>query len=303
MLKNGDKITGSLFVDCTGFKGLLRTAKKRIDLSGRLFCDTAIACPVPYKDKSIEFKPYATCDAVDHGWVWKIGVASRIGSGLVFNRNITSIDEAKDYFVNYWDNRIDRNDIRVIDWTPFYNEDQWHGNVVSIGLSAGFIEPLESTGIGLITGGITQLSNAIQELCYSQDVVDYFNLQMKLYFEDSIDFVSMHYAKTNRTTKFWSWVKDNFKPSEKMEYYVEQLKDGNMTLPYNGRFNSMFVGGNWTTMLAQMGYSIASRNIGIDKSTANKIIETNYIKNEKFRHVWSRKHSDEIERLSAFYKL
>jgi tryptophan halogenase len=302
-LKNGSTVSSDLFIDCTGFKSLLRTAERRVSLSDRLFVNTAVACPIPYNDKSSELKPFAECDAVDHGWIWKIGVASRIGSGMVFNRDITSIDEAKEYFVNYWNNRISKEQVRVIDWTPFYNEDQWKGNVVSVGLSAGFIEPLESTGIALITAGITQISNAIEEQFYTQDNIDYFNMQMKLYFEDSVDFVSMHYAKTTRDTKFWSHVSNTFKASARMDHHLEQLANPNIKLPSNGKYNYIFGGSNWTVLLAQMGYFVAERNTGLNCEISEELLVKNYIKNEKSRHVWSRHHSTEIERLSEYYKL
>jgi tryptophan halogenase len=302
-LKNGSKIVSDLFIDCTGFKNILKSPNKRVTLEGRLFCNTAIAGHVPYEDRNNELNPYVISEAVDHGWVWNIPVVSRIGSGLVFNRDVTSIDEAKDYFVNYWNNRIKKEDLKVIDWTPFYNEDMWDGNVVRIGLSAGFIEPLESTGVALITAGITQLSNAIHERYYTEENIKFFNLQMKLYFEDSIDFVSMHYAKSDRTSKFWSWVKETWKPSDRMLHYLEQLNDPNIPIPFNGKFNYIFDGANWSIWLIQLGYYVAKRNTGIPDDTSSKILNKNYIKHEKYRHVWSRHHASEIDRLTEFYKL
>jgi tryptophan halogenase len=179
----------------------------------------------------------------------------------------------------------------------------WDGNVVRIGLSAGFIEPLESTGVALITAGITQLSNAIHERYYTEENIKFFNLQMKLYFEDSIDFVSMHYAKTNRTSKFWTWVKDTWKPSGRMLHYLEQLNDPSIPIPYNGKFNYIFDGANWSIWLIQLGYSVAKRNSRIPDNLAEEILNKNYIRYEKYRHVWSRHHASEIDRLTEFYKL
>jgi tryptophan halogenase len=302
-LKNGLIITSDLFVDCTGFKNILKTPNKKVTLEGRLFCNTAIAGHVPYKDRGNELKPYVTSEAVDHGWVWQIPVVSRIGSGLVFNRDITSIDEAKDYFVSYWDNRINKEDLKVIDWTPFYIEDMWDGNVVRIGLSAGFIEPLESTGVALITAGVAQLSNAINERHYTEDNIKFFNLQMKLYFEDSIDFVSMHYAKSDRTSKFWSRVKETWTPSDRMIHHIDLLTNPNIPVPHAGKFNYVFNGANWSVWLIQLGYPVAKRNTHIPDNIAEEILNKNYIRYEKYRHVSSRHHASEIDRLAEFYKL
>jgi tryptophan halogenase len=301
-LKNNETISADIFVDCTGFKGILKKTNKRINLEGRLFCNTAIAGHIPYKDRDDELHPYVISEAVDHGWIWNIPVSSRIGSGLVFNRNITDIEEAKEYFVNYWDHRITKENCKVIDWTPFYNEDMWSGNIVSVGLSAGFIEPLESTGIALITSGVTQLSNAMRTQYYTNDDVDFFNLQMKIMFEDCVDFVSMHYANNNRDTKFWSYVKNTWTPSEKMSHYLDKLADPSVKIPNAGKFHSVFDGVNWAVWLIQMGFSVASRNTNYNKHEAENILTDNYLKNEKHRHVWSRHHASEIDRLKEYFK-
>ena len=108
LLKDGNEIHADLFIDCTGFKSLLKK-QKRVDLSDRLFCDTAVAGRVDYKDDS-EFVPYVICDAVDHGWLWKIPTQDRIGSGLVFKRGITDPEQAQNYFVDYWQGRIKKED-------------------------------------------------------------------------------------------------------------------------------------------------------------------------------------------------
>lgn len=301
-LKNSETVSADLFVDCTGFKGLLKRSNKRINLEGRLFCNTAIAAHIPYKDRDSELHPYVISEAVDHGWIWNIPVSSRIGSGLVFNRNITDVEEAKEYFVNYWDHRISKENCKVIDWTPFYNEDMWYDNIVSIGLSAGFIEPLESTGIALITSGVTQLSNAIRTQYYTTDDVDFFNLQMKIMFEDCVDFVSMHYANNERDTKFWSYVNSIWTPSAKMSHYLNKLANPSAEIPNAGKFHSVFDGVNWAVWLIQMGFPVASRKTNFSKHEAENILTDNYLKNEKHRHVWSRHHASEIDRLKEYFK-
>ncbi len=297
-LKDGGIIVADLFVDCTGFLQLLRTPKVRINLDKRLFVNTAVVCQIPYENRKEEFKPYAICDATDHGWIWKIGVSSRIGSGMVFNRNITSVDEAKEYFVKHWNNRIPVEKVRAINWDPYYIEDQWSGNVVNIGLSAGFIEPLESTGIGLITTGIIQLSNTIKDRHYSDIDRQNFNVQMMLVFEDAVDFVSAHYANNRRTSKFWKYVKETFVPSDKMLHQVAELTNPNIQVPYDGKAHYFFTGCNWTLLLQQLGYEVAERNIDVNKEAAAELLVGNYIEFEKNQHVWCRHHSDEVDRIA-----
>lgn len=303
ILKNETIVKADLYVDCTGFKSILRNNLQKVDLNGRLFVNTAVVCPIPYKDRNTEFKCYADCEAVDHGWIWKIGTSSRIGSGMVFNRSITSIDEAKEYFVNHWDNRIKIENVRAINWDPFYVKNPWEGNTVCIGLSNGFIEPLESTGIGLITIGITQLNNTLQHHWFDADSNQQFNIFMSNLFENCIDFVSMHYANNNRKSNFWSWVSSTFQPSAIMKHYVDELANTNIRVPFKGRYDYMFGGGNWTMLLAQLGFPIGKRNINISEEIVSNTVASKYIEHEKNRHVWSRPHAAEVDRIRELYKL
>ena len=274
VLKNGQRISADLYVDCTGFKAILNHNPDCVNLEGRLFCDTAIAGHVPYKDIDKELHPYVISEQVEHGWVWNIPVQSRIGSGLVFNRTQTSIEEAKDFFVNYWDNRISKDNLKVIDWTPYYKNNIWEKNVVSIGLSAGFIEPLESTGVALIITGIEQLSWILSSRSYSEGQITYYNIVMKNFFEDSIDFVSMHYDKPTRKGKLWDWVRATFiKSPRQIHYETQMLRTDNNELPVKGH-GYMFCGSNWICWLVQMGYKLSpsSANGLNDKQTLNEML-------------------------------
>ena len=294
ILKNGQHITADLYVDCTGFKAILNHEPDRVNLEGRLFCDTAIAGHIPYNDIDKELHPYVISEQVEHGWVWNIPVQSRIGSGLVFNRTQTSIEEAKDFFVNYWDNRITKDKLKVIDWTPYYKNNIWEKNVVSIGLSAGFIEPLESTGIALIITGIEQLSQAISSRSYTETHKKCYNIIMKGYFEDSIDFVSMHYAQPTRSGKIWDWIRETFVKSPRQLHYERQMsRTDNNSLPVEGH-GYMFCGRNWICWLVQMGYKLSPSGAnGLnDEQTLNEMMwwyegskQTKWISHKEFiRH-------------------
>lgn len=296
-LENGDVIKSDLYIDCTGWKNVLGKPSQKVNFEDRLFCNAAVAGHVPYLDKENEMHPYVLCEAVDHGWIWNIPVASRIGSGLVFNKDITSSEEAKDYFCNYWDNRINLENLKVLDWSPYYYKDMWHGNRISIGLSSGFIEPLESTGVAMITSGITQLCNAIQEQYVNQLNIEYFNTQMSILYEDCADFVSMHYYRNKRNTPFWNYVKEKFPITERMKFYLDKMKDGNQPLPYIGHYNTIFIGGNWTSILSQMDIEIAERNTGLTKKEARELLIKEYILQEKYGSSHGVLHSTYIDRI------
>ena len=273
MLANGGKVQGDLFIDCTGFKGLLRDDKDRVDLTDRLYVDTALAGHIPYRNRPKEFKPYVTCPAVNSGWIWDIPLQSRVGSGLVFNRNITPPEEAASEFCKYWNNRVTPDDLKLIDWTPYYEKTQWKGNVISIGLSAGFIEPLESTGVALTMEGIATICRMLKPGTYDKHDADYFNSRMKLLFNICIDFVNMHYSKSDIDSPFWEYVRENYKMSDAQKTYIDNMNSPHMSLMDGKDF--IFGGANWVNWMIQMGYDIMPKDYMnfVDKDILKKALE------------------------------
>jgi tryptophan halogenase len=252
ILKNNEEILADLYIDCTGFKSILKNKTEKIILRDRLICDTAVAGPIMYIDKEKEITPYTKCAAVDEGWIWITPVQSRMGSGFIFNREITDIEKAKDFFVTYWNQRIKKEDVKSIDWTPFYDKKIWSENVVSIGLSAGFLEPLESTGLALIMEGIFQLSKRIYKNFYNIDDIELYNKTMQMFFENSIDFVNMHYLVSQRKGVFWEQGRQ-LKKSEKFLMFEECIKKNKFDMDENILFNDIdfFTTNNWYGWLIQ----------------------------------------------------
>jgi tryptophan halogenase len=300
LLKSGEKITADLYVDCTGFKQLLAHKPDRVELNGRLFCDTAIAGHVPYENKEDEMHPFVVSEQVEHGWVWNIPVQTRIGSGLVFNRSCTDIEEAKDAFCEYWNHRIKKENLKVIDWTPYYNKNQWHENVVSIGLSAGFLEPLESTGVALIIVGAEQLAFALTPRCYNDLSVRSFNTIMEGYFEDCIDFVSMHYDNPTRKGKLWDLVRKDWVKPEKQKMFEETMQREDVPLPVSG-FGYVFAASNWICWLIQLGKKLGKANDGLTPEQAeNELLR--YYEFESSRHTRSMHHVRYIDNIKEKVK-
>jgi len=264
--KQGHKISGDLFIDCTGFKQLLQDNADNVSLYGRLFCDTAIATHVPYEDKKHERHPYVVSEATPNGWIWDIPVQDRIGSGYVFNRSISNLEDIKLEFCEYWDHRISPDDCKVIDWTPYYNKNMWDKNVVAVGLSGGFIEPLESSGIAMITNGIIHLCNMIFQGYFTENDVEMYNSIMKATYNETIDFVNMHYAYKPFDSKFWNWVEQTNEYSDLYMHLKENLKQG-------GKINNegkglLFSQANWYCWLLQIEKEIApTRSLRIEDSS------------------------------------
>ncbi len=270
ILENGNKISGDLFVDCTGFKGILKENRDILDLTDRLYVDTALAGHVPYRNRPKEFTPYVNCPAVDSGWVWEIPLQSRIGSGIVFNRNVTPPEEAAKEFCSHWQNRLRPDDLQFIDWTPYYEKNQWTGNVISIGLSAGFIEPLESTGVALTMEGIATFTRLLKAGPCNYHDANYFNSRMSLLFEICIDFVNMHYSKSDIESPFWDYVRSNYKMSEAQQFYIDNMTSQKMTVCDGKDF--IFGGANWVNWMIQAGWELTP------KKYMNGFIDNNRLK-------------------------
>lgn len=296
-LIDGTLIKADLFVDCTGFASLLKTQKK-VDITDRLFCDTAVAGRIPFEDIAAETRPYVICDAVEHGWIWRIPTHSRIGSGLVFNRSVTDPEDAKDYLCKYWNGRLNRDSIRVIDWTPFYIENAWETNVVSIGLSAGFVEPLESTGISLIIKGLQTLEQRLRISFYTQSDIELYNAMMKSYFENVVDFVNMHYSDSTNPGPFWEFVRAKFKPSDKQLFMQQLMQDAKFRNTLSQKLEpntySFFAMDAWVCLLNQYGYKFDSDPANSISHIANRELKSFY-DIEQSRKLKSLPHLDLIE--------
>ena len=251
VLDDGSEITGDLFIDCTGWKQML-IGENNVDLSDRLFIDTAFAAKVEYENKSQEMHPYTDCAALEHGWRWRIPTRSRIGTGYCFNRSITDPDVVADAFVKHWNNRIKKEDLRMLDWKPQYVKKFWEGNVVPIGLSAGFIEPLESTGLALMIRGCEFLEESMVDCFYNPYETGIYDIRMKCAFESAVDYVNMHYSYCEREGKFWDYVRLSHEKSGMQKYMEDQINDPHLTTFQQHRSSSFFGGSNWHVWLLQL---------------------------------------------------
>ena len=250
-LADGTKNEADVFIDCTGFKRLLSEKRDIVDFSGRLFVDTAVATRVQYVDKEKELHPYTTATCTDHGWIWETPLTTRIGTGHVFNRHITDPEDAKECFVKHWDGRIKKEDLRTINWDPCRISKFWEGNVINIGLSGGFIEPLESTGIGLIINGIELLEDSLIGGCYDYMDVSSYNLKMINDYETAVDFISMHYDYSHIQSPFWDHVRKTFKKSGFQKMMESSIMNPDYPT-YKVLRHGFFGGHNWAIWLHQL---------------------------------------------------
>ena len=191
-LESGEAIKGDLFIDCSGFKGLLIEQVLNTgyeNWSDWLFCDRAVAVP---SEKTSPVTPYTRAIAHNEGWQWRIPLQHRTGHGLVFSSDHLSTDEACHRLLTHLDGDA-LADPKVIPFTTGRRKKQWNKNVVAIGLSSGFLEPLESTSLHLIQQGITRLIKHLPSNGICNAEVDEYNRQSQYEFEKIRDFIILHY--------------------------------------------------------------------------------------------------------------
>jgi len=150
-------------------------------------------------DKEKEMVSYTKAHAQKHGWIWTIPLASRIGSGYVYAPASCPPDEAEKNFREYWGvERMKDMELRHIKFPSTSLRTPWQKNVVAIGLSSGFVEPLEATGISWLVNSATMLSKLIAVGYYDQEQINIYNSSITNYVQDVQDFVDVHYKLSKR---------------------------------------------------------------------------------------------------------
>ncbi len=202
-LQDGQQIHGDLFVDCSGFRGLLIQQTLGVgydDWTHLLPCDRAVAVPSERFDNTV---PYTRAIAHKAGWQWRIPLQHRNGNGLVYCSSHMSDDEATHSLLNNLDS-TPIGEPKVIHFKTGRRRKQWHKNVVAVGLASGFLEPLESTSIHLIQSAIVRLIHLFPHQGIDSAAVDEFNHQSELEYTQIRDFLVLHYHLTERDdSQFW----------------------------------------------------------------------------------------------------
>jgi tryptophan halogenase len=203
ILESGQEIEGDLFIDCTGFRALLigdAMNEPVDDWSQWLFCDRAIAVQTESVGDAV---PLTRSMAHQAGWQWRIPLQHRVGNGIVFSsRHMDEETAHKQLAANVEGKMLITP--RVIKFKPCQRPKTWKGNVVAIGLSSGFLEPIESTSIHLIQRSVIRLMQAFPSDGIQQVDIDEYNFQCNREIEHIRDFIILHYHVNNRTdSQFW----------------------------------------------------------------------------------------------------
>ncbi len=269
VLESGKRIDGQLFVDCSGFRGLLieQTLKTGYeDWSHWLPCDRAVAVPCA---SAGPLTPYTRSTARESGWQWRIPLQHRTGNGYVFSSRFISEDEATAKLMANLDGEA-LAEPRPLRFVTGKRKNFWNKNVIAIGLASGFMEPLESTSIHLIQSSIARLTAFFPHAGFDQSDIDEFNAHSHFEFDRIRDFLIVHYHATERDdTPFWDYVRTMQIP-ESLQRRMDLFRS-------NGRIfreaNEMFAEVSWLQVMHGQRMQVNHYHPLVDLYPEEKITE------------------------------
>jgi len=248
-LQDGREVSGELFIDCSGFRGLLIEGALETgyeDWHRYLPVDRAIALPC---EKSGPPVPYTRATAHEAGWQWRIPLQHRTGNGHVYCSAFTSDEAALDRLTGTLDGAPIA-EPRFLRFTTGHRRKFWNRNVVALGLAAGFMEPLESTSIHLVQTGIARLISLFPDKRFNPVEIDAYNARTLFEYERVRDFLVLHYTATRRDdTAFWRHCQALPQP--------ESLKEKIAQFESSGRVfreaNELFTVSSWLSVMLGQG--------------------------------------------------
>jgi tryptophan halogenase len=249
-LTDGREVDGDLFIDCSGMRALLIGDALGVgyeDWNHWLLCDRAQAVP----SAGVEpITPYVRCTADKGGWRWRIPLQHRVGNGYVYASQLLADEDAAEGLLANLDAEP-LADPRIVRFRPGRRLKAWDRNVIALGLSSGFLEPLESTSIHLIQTGIHRLLAMFPSAGFSAADIDEFNRQANTEYEDIRDFIIAHYKVTRRSgDPFWDHVREMDVP-DSLKERLELFRSSGRFFKHNAQ--ELFAEESWVQVLIGQG--------------------------------------------------
>jgi tryptophan 7-halogenase len=297
------RLGADLFIDCSGLRSLLLGGAMGVpfvDCSDVLFIDRALAVQVPHDSEQSDIVPHTLSTAQRHGWIWDIGLQSRRGVGYVFSSHHTTPDAALTELCAYVGGPHRDLQPRQIKITPGHRQTFWKGNCVAVGLSAGFLEPLEASALVLIELSAEMISGTMPATRETMDIVARrFNEATHYRWGRIIDFLKLHYILSRRTdSKFWI---DNRDPASIPQGLQEQMELWRYRAPGDQDFMSnceMFPAASYQYVLFGMGFRMEVANHPLQRGLGGA--RRAFAQNETLKSKWTRalpKNRDLIDRI------
>jgi tryptophan 7-halogenase len=288
---NQGNVEGDLFIDCTGLQSLLLGKHYGIPFVSHqetLFNNSALAVQIPYMDDASNIASHTLSTAQTNGWIWDIGLQSRRGVGHVYSSAYTTDELAERELRKYIEpavglKKAEELTVRKIGFTPGHRKHFWHKNCVAIGLSAGFIEPLEATALVLVELSAKLIGEQFPVNRRVMDIVaKRFNNTLSHHWGRIIDFLKLHYVLTKRTdTEYW---RDNCLVSSIPESLSELLELWQVQSPWlydETLREEMFPSASYQYVFYGM-----NAPTGIARSNSNSTLQPKkYLQNKKSRRA------------------
>ena len=243
-LENGECISADLFIDCSGFRALLidKTLKTPyLDWSHWLPTDSAVAVPC---ERTAKLQPYTQATARVSGWQWQIPLQHRIGNGHVFTSAFTSEQQATDILLNSLPGKA-LAEPKILRFKAGRRQYTWQKNCVAIGLSSGFLEPLESTSIYLIQLGVSKLLELFPDKHFRQAEIDEYNHSIAQQYELIRNFIILHFHVTTRNdSPFWDYCRNMEIPDELQHLLSLFAESGRTDIGQFGVWPAVCIGQN-----------------------------------------------------------
>lgn len=266
LLNTGQILSGDFFVDCSGFASILlqKTLKVPfVSFAENLFNDSAVAIPTVIET---EVPAETLSTALSNGWAWKIPLTNRFGNGYVFSSKYCSPDEAETELRSHLNILESDVEARHLKMKVGRVQETWAKNCVAVGLSQGFIEPLEATALQFVYSTIEQFSQALEEGDFSGKNRDEFNARMNANFEGVRDYIVLHYKTNSRSdSQYWIDNRENQKISDNLRamiecwYAIEDTQEALTRLNIGSYYSQR----SWTCLLAGVGVFPKQENLAI----------------------------------------
>ena len=247
-MENGEVIAADLFIDCSGFRGLLIEGALKTgyqDWTNWLPCDRALAVPC---ERNTPPQSHTQVTARPAGWQWRIPLQHRTGNGHVYCSGFTSDDEAQRILMDNLEGRPLVEPL-ALRFTTGRRTKAWARNCVALGLASGFLEPLESTSIHLIQRGIAMLLKFFPDMSFEQADIDRYNRIFEFEFGRVRDFLLLHYTQTERPGAFWAHCR-NIPLTDSLQEKIELFKSHGRILRED---TELFPTGSWLYVMIGQG--------------------------------------------------
>ena len=269
-------VQGDLYVDCTGFRGLLinqTLAEPFLPFSESLLCDRAVAMQVPRDIETHGINPFTTATALSAGWVWDIPLYGRIGTGYVYSSQFLSQEMAEAELRRHLGPDAGEVKASHIAMRIGRCRNSWVKNCVAIGLASGFVEPLESTGIFFIQHGIEELVNHFPGSVIDEETVRSYNRVVGSCIDGVRDFLILHYRASDRAdTGFWQATKNvqfSDELAERLELWKKRLPNPRNINPHFHGFEAY----SYSVMLLGLNYRPSASLPALDHIGPEKALQ------------------------------